>query len=93
MNSEKHTKYDVNLEKGTTEWVGEKMANELNTIDKRKKSYDISLFCEKRKTQERLSPVNRINWRLLIKCYIISVDCYRHLWNSWTIVSMTNAMV
>ena len=38
MNSEKHTKYDVDLEKGTTEWVGEKMANELNTIDKRKKN-------------------------------------------------------
>ena len=38
MNGEKHTKYDVNLEKGTTEWVGEKMANELNTIDKRKKN-------------------------------------------------------
>ena len=37
MNGEKHTKYDVNLEKGTTEWVGEKMANELISIDKRKK--------------------------------------------------------
>ena len=38
MNGEKHTKYDVNLEKGTTEWVGEKMANELISIDKRKKN-------------------------------------------------------
>ena len=38
MNGEKHTKYDVNLEKGTTEWVGEKIANELNAIDKRKKN-------------------------------------------------------
>ena len=38
MNSEKHTKYDVNLEKGTTEWVGEKLANELISVDKRKKN-------------------------------------------------------
>ena len=38
MNGEKHTKYDVNLEKGTTEWVGEKMANELISVDKRKKN-------------------------------------------------------
>ena len=38
MNGEKHTKYDVNLEKGTTEWIGEKMANELISIDKRKKN-------------------------------------------------------
>ena len=38
MNGEKHTKYDVNLEKGTTDWVGEKMANELISIDKRKKN-------------------------------------------------------
>ena len=38
MNGEIHTKYDVNLEKGTTEWVGEKMANELISIDKRKKN-------------------------------------------------------
>ena len=38
MNTEKHTKYDVDLEKGTTEWVGEKIANGLNAIDKRKKN-------------------------------------------------------
>ena len=38
MNGEKHTKYDVNLDKGTTEWVGEKMANELISVDKRKKN-------------------------------------------------------
>ena len=38
MSGEKHTKYDVNLEKGTTEWVGEKMANELISVDKRKKN-------------------------------------------------------
>ena len=38
MSSEKHTKYDVDLEKGTTEWVGEKITNGLETIDKRKKN-------------------------------------------------------
>ena len=38
MNSEKHTKYDVDLEKGTTEWVGERLAKGLQTIDKRKKN-------------------------------------------------------
>ena len=38
MNSEKHTKYDVDLEKGTTEWVGEKIPNGLETIDKRNKN-------------------------------------------------------
>ena len=54
MNGEKHTKYDVNLEKGTTEWVGEKMANELISIDKRKKNICHYVFVKKYKNLEKL---------------------------------------
>ena len=50
MNGEKHTKYDVNLDKGTTEWVGEKMANELISVDKRKKNICHFVFVKTRKT-------------------------------------------
>ena len=50
MNGEKHTKYDVNLEKGTTEWVGEKMANELISIDKRKRNICHYVFVIQRLT-------------------------------------------
>ena len=54
MNGEKHTKYDVNLDKGTTEWVGEKMANELISVDKRKKNICHYVFVKTYKNLEKL---------------------------------------
>ena len=38
MNSEDSTKYDIDLDKGTTEWAGERITKGMKMIDKR--NYD-----------------------------------------------------